>query len=282
MPKTYIFDGKSASLLWDEDTTAWSYFTNAPEGNKPNYYGCIPTIYRAVQMVANDVGNMPFIVKRGDEVVDSSAAYENTLGFLPNPRKLFSVMSMSIDLTGSAYGLKVLNPAKYVAQIKYCAASTITPEFNKQTGALEKFTRTINETQGKDYKPEEMLYWWLSDPLVEIGPPRSWPLKVALNAAGVLHNMDTFVIGYFERGMVRPTIISVDGNPPEAERERIEKWFDTFMSGVRNAFRQKVFKAGAVHAQQIGDGLDQLENVELTADKWQDIAHAFGIPYALL
>lgn len=279
--RLYTFDGVKSNLIWDEETTAWTYYSNAPEGLSNNYYRVVPTLYRAVTMIANDVSKMPFRVMRGENIVDNSQEYANEIEFLPNPRKLFGMISMSLDMTGRAYALIVRNKGGYVKEIKYVSPISMTPNFDLRTGELINFTRTVNGAD-LDYPVSDVLYWWMSDPDVEIGPPMAWPAKAAFAAAGTLANLDTFLSSYFARGAIRPLLVTLDGNPAIDEARRIENWFNSFMTGLKNAFRLKVFRAGGVNTQVIGDGVDQLENTALTTEKRQDIAHAMGIPYALL
>lgn len=236
--KIIMYDGIKSSLLWDETTDAWKYYSNDPREQVSNFYGLIPTIFRAVNMIANDVSKMPFRIMQGKKEIDNSQEYMNALEFLPNPRKIFQLISMSLDLTGSAYAIPLKNRAGYVKELKYVVPSTITPKLDPDKG-LEGLTRKVGAEE-KIYKPEEILYWWLADPQVEIGPPLAYPARTAKNAAGVLNNMDQYIAQYFDHSAIRPFIISVSGNPSEAERDRMENWFQSLWGGIKQAFRMKI------------------------------------------
>lgn len=281
MTKLFVYDGVKSVPIWDEGSPAWNNLSGST--NTTSQYKAIASIYRGINMVANDVARMPFIITRKGEVVDTSQDYKNVLDFLPSPRGLFKQLSTSLDTTGSAYALPIGNQAGYIKDLRYIAPSTITVEYDKINGQLKYLIRKINERDPIKYEPgKEMLYWWLPDEEVELGKPTIYPLKAAKTSADVLINLDLFIATYFKRGMIRPIIVSVDGDPPEQERERMESWFNSLWSGIQNAFRLKIFKAGLVKIQQVGDGLDQLQNQELSSEKKKDIALALGIPFAML
>lgn len=273
--------GVKASLLWDEDTDAWTYYSNSPENRAPALYRTIPPLYRGIQVIADSVCKVPFAIYRGDNEAANSASWDDPTGCLPNPRRLFGMVSQALDRHGRAYLLKVRNRGRAIKALKWFAPTSITPIFDPATGELTGFERVMNSGTIR-YQPDDMLYFWLPDPDVEIGPPLSYPAKAAMQSAGVLHNLDEFINAYFKNGAVRPMIVSAKGIPPEAERERIKTFLQRMVNGLRNAFKVEVFSADNLSFQQIGDGLDQLQNQELTADQRRDVALALGIPQTIL
>ncbi len=78
-------------------------------------YRTIPTLYRGINIIENEVQNIPFSVfnKSGEEI-DNTQDWQNVVGFLPNPRRAFGLISQSIDRHGVAYFLKEQNRAKIV------------------------------------------------------------------------------------------------------------------------------------------------------------------------
>jgi hypothetical protein len=54
------------------------------------------------------------------------------------------------------------------------------------------------------------------------------------------------------------------------------------VGGVKNTGRAEVINADAVEVETVGDGLEGLQDTELTAEKRQDIATALGIPQSIL
>ena len=271
-------------MLWDEETDAWTYTSGGPKTDVQTYYQGIPTIFRGVGKIAQAVGSMPFNIygKGGDEPIDTSDDYANTLGWMPHPRVVFELASKSLDLMGMAYFLLMQQVGtRAVKELRYVVPKTIDPKFDERTGELLGFERTVNNIK-KFYTPEEMLYMWLPDPFKEQGPPGAFPVKAALRAAGVLANLDDFIAVYFERGAVRPIVVSAKGMPLKDERERMEKWFTQLMGGIKNAFGWKVFNADTIDIEQVGDGLSELRDVELTTQRREDIAVALGVPYTIM
>ena len=67
--KSYLMDGKNSSLLWDEETDAWTYYSGDPRRETREtrgVYQAVPTIFRGVTIIADAVGKMPFTIFRGD------------------------------------------------------------------------------------------------------------------------------------------------------------------------------------------------------------------------
>jgi HK97 family phage portal protein len=281
----YFVDGSQevkASILWDEETDAWNYSSNPPTQKAAMLYRTIPTLFRGVTIIGDTVTKVPFAVYRGDEEVDTSSSWENKAGYFPNPRKAIKLTSQALDRHGRAYWLKAKNRGGVVKELKWLTPTSITPIFSQTTGELEKFERSTADGRTIVYKPDDIVYFWLEDPDVEQGPPLSWPCKSAEQAAGVLHNLDEFINTYFKSGAIRPAMLLAKGFPPEEEKERVENWFKSMMTGIRNARRAKVFSADSIEYQQIGDGLDQLQNQELTEDQRKDVSLALGIPQTIL
>lgn len=278
--KLMLFDGLKSSLLWDEQTDAWTYASGGPTTPMQDRYKMIPTLFRGVNIIANSVADMPFKIygKNGKTEIDSSQEYQNKVGFLPKPRWLFSLVSMSLDLCGKAYLRQLKNAANF-PQLFYQIPTSITEKIT--AGQLVGWTRQENGMP-VNLAVKDVIYLWLADPYVELGPPTAFPAQAALAASNVLGNMDAYIALYFERGAIRPVIVSVKGAPSKDERERMETWFQKLMGGIRRGFQWKVLNADTVDIKQIGDGLESLQDTELTASKRQDVAHALGIPYAIL
>jgi phage portal protein BeeE len=279
-----IFDGSpiKSTLIWDENTDAWTYHSEAPAGGSlMELSRIIPVCYRAIEMRADTVASVPFSVYRGDVEVSTSVAWQDpTEAGFTDPRRLFRLVSQSLDKCGCAYLLKAKNQAGYTRELRYLSPATITPDIDPERGLIG-FNRSIG-TRTFYYKPEDLIYFWLPDPDVELGPPLSYPLKAAGVPAGILGNLDEFMLNYFRRGAIRPLVVTAKGMPSKEERERMETWTARLMTGLKNAFKPKVFNADSVSFQQIGDGLDQLQNQTLTADQRQAVAMSIGVPEALL
>lgn len=267
-------------------------------------YQSVAWLFRGVSLIAQAVASLPFVIDaypsagpeqapkkagkksatvKSDSEVDNSTDYKNAVGFLPHPKKLLKLIAACIVLTGRAYLRKEANRFAQVKQtysgLRWYNPYTIKPEIDEEKGLIG-FTRKVN---GKEVKIalDQLVYLWEEDPFVEVGPPTTSAAQAALAAAGVLMSLDQFVQAFFERGAIKATILTIEGNPPSGEKERIEAWWQRFVKGMKNAFASKVFSA-MVKPVVVGEGVKELENQELTTAKREDIATAIGVPQSLL
>lgn len=282
-PGYLILDGSGlkSSVLWDEETDAWTYYSNSPLNQVGALYRTIPVLYRGVAIISDTVTKVPFALYRGDKEIDTSASWDNVTEYMPNPRRLLKLTSQSLDRHGRAYWLKVRNRGKIVKELKWLEATSVTPFFDETTGELLRFERTDKKGRPTVYQPDDIVYFWLEDPDVEVGPPLAWPVRAGLQSAGVLHNLDQFISKYFEHGAVRPTMLMTKGFPATEEKDRIKAWWRG-LTGIKHSREIGVFSADSIEPKQIGDGLDQLQNQELTDDQRKDVALALGIPQTIL
>lgn len=272
-------DGEKSITLDNYPDEAWVFYSGAPKTNLDEYFRSVPWLYRGITKTAGAVSGVPWALVRGGNDVDDSSQNDNPTGLLPNLSVLCNQVALSLELYGRAYLLKERNRLK-VTKLRYLAPSTIEVEIDAETGE-PRFIRQVNNKR-YDYTADDIIYFWLPDPSREIGPPGAWPAKAALHASGVLANLDVFVESYFKRGAIRATLVSADGLSDKAERERLESWFTKLMNGITNAFRWKIFNANRLNVQTIGDGIDSLQDNDLTLSKRQDISTALGIPFAML
>lgn len=251
-------------------------------------YTQIPWLFRAVSLRADAVSKMPFRITKldaadsDDAVVDTSAAYRNAVGFFPAPAHLLWQIEAALVVWGAAYLWRSYSRAGKTTKtlgVRYLTPTTVQPVIDPHRG-LMGFTRHVNG-QTIQATPQDIVYLWRPDPFVEIGPPLSSPLLAALNAANVLINVDRFAAAFFERGAIRATLLTVEGNPPRTEREALKTWWQRMMSGMRNAFATEVVSA-AVKPVQIGTGIEELGNSHLIAEKRQEIAVALGVPQTVI
>ena len=166
-PKMLMTDGVKSINPWDTEDSPNAWLpSNAPETKTQ----LVPAVQASLQARCRAIADMPFSVynKQG-EVIDNSDDYKNKLGFLENPRNFFWLTEASLVSYGSAYWLK--RPNKYAIQkdLQYFYPNVITPEITIK--GLERFKRQTQNTE-QIYKPDEILYFWLPDPAVELGPPK--------------------------------------------------------------------------------------------------------------
>ena len=280
MLKFYKLDGQSVSVksyVDEEGYTIWG----ADAANSPaRLVNAVPWLYRAVDLIGDRSSTMPFALVKGGADYDTSADWQNRIGFLPNPRRLIDVLARSLTVYGKAYLLNNRNTVRTLS-LRYLQPETITPMIDPARG-LVGFERRINKGEMMRYAPEDIIYFWLPSEQVEIGPPPSSPVIAAAAAAGVLKASDDFAESYMSRGGVRVTILAVPQDTRKEERDKLKSWWDNVVSGVKNAFTAHVLNAEAVKPTVIGDGLEGIQNSSLTVQRREDICTALGIPQTLL
>jgi HK97 family phage portal protein len=223
---------------------------------------------------------MPFMLvnAKSGELYDDSADWQNKVGYLPDPASLFAQVEMALCIWGGAYLFKERNRARLL-DLRYIVPTTITPELDPVKG-LTGFERATGDRIMR-LEPDDLIYIWQADPWVELGPPQSSRYKAAMSAAGLLHALDAYEAEFVRRGGVLPTMLMVKGMPSQAEREKLESYWDKFIKGF---FRVagKIFNAEAFDVRTVGEGLSNVKDSNFTEIQRQNIAAAFGVPLSWL
>jgi len=279
--KTYPIIGTKSSILWDEKTDAWTYISGQPvrDDNPQAYYKIIPTLYRGVDIRASSVANLPWALMKGETEFETSQEFENKTGLYRSFYEMLYLIEASMVLAGQAYWKREQNIAGY-NKIRHLEPFSMKLQEDKAKNGEIVWKRNENSIT-KEYTPKEIVYLWYPDPFVEIGPPSSWPIKSALNACGVLANLDEFAKAYFGRGAIKATLFAASGASRET-KEEFEKWWSKFVTGIKNAFTTRVINAEKVQPIVVGEGIKELENVTLSSEKREEIALALGIPMSIL
>lgn len=272
-----FFDGSKSVSAWDvDDTRGWVTVGDTELRGVDLFYSRVPWLYRGAMGRADDVGSMPFAIKSGKTDYDTSADYQDKLGILPNPGRLFRQVELSLTMTGKAFIFLETNRFGYVKSLKYCSPNSVFEIRDPSTNALTGYKRTVG-TQTKDYLPSQFVVVTCPDYLTEDGAPKTSAATAALTSAGVLYNADRFIVSYFERGAIKATVLTVDGGT-QSEADRLQSWWGDVVAGIKNAWSAVVLRMQAVKATVIGEGLESLQNNELTTERRQDIATALGVP----
>ena len=283
--KTFLLSGEGIkSLALDQyPESAWEILSgDKPETELSEVYKRVAWLNRGIVLRSSVLSSVPFAIMdaKGDDI-DNSETWENKINCLPNPRRILWLLEESMSLMNRAYLLKESNASKIVRNLKYVLPTTMTEDIDKNKG-LVGFKRRVNNVEVV-IPLEKTMYFYQPNALTEVGHGDNYsPAQAALQAAQVLYSLDAYANLYFKRGAIRATILSVAGNPPKEERERIESWWNDTLMGIRNAFKAKVFNADAVKAEQIGDGIEGLKKSELITSAREDISTALGIPQSLL
>ncbi len=271
---------KSISLGTFDRFMDWLVGDTQGEPTQTAIYQRVGAVNRGVNIRAQAVAGVPFSIYRGDEQVDSSDAWQNTIKIMPNPRRLFQLIEQALCIWGAAY------LSRYVEEplapgLRYLATPTIEFDGISQDGRSALFTRTTNNGN-TSLTQRDLVIFWAPDAMVEYGPPSTSPVRAALAAGGILMSIDQFAAKYAAGGLVKMTILGVPQGTQPDERERIEGIFNKLFTGVANAFRVKAINADAVKPTVIGGGLDEFGNGELLQGFGEQVATALGVPQTLL
>lgn len=272
-----LFTGTKSVRLEDLPEEAWRVIVGGEgKDSAANLYGVVAWLYRCVDIRAGAVANMPWEIKRGETVVmtneDEAPDGFEWLDDLPG---LLYRTEAAVALAGQAYWFRERNLMRTLS-VRWMRPDSVKPVLDGADG-LRGFTRTIDGVD-RPFEVDDFVYFWLPDPWVEIGPARHYPGKAAMNAAGVLASMDAFLVGYFERGMIKATLLKYkDRLSSEDEKERVKEWWGRVFTGIKNAFATEVVR-GDFETLTIGEGVKELQNTELTAEQREAICTAMGVP----
>jgi len=277
--RTALFDGTKSVDLWNGDR-GWDISGPASDGTRKmapqDYFVAVPWFYRAVKDRATSVKKVAFVIvnDKGDDV-DASATWQDELGIFPYPRRLIHQIEESLVMIGKAYLFLETNPFGFVKAVKYCLPTSISEVYD-DSGELIYYERRLKNRKQR-VEIGNIVAIYDPDYTVENGPGASSCGKAALLAAGVLFNTDVFIAQYFKRGAIKATILSVDTSD-QKEANRLQAWWEDVIGGIKNAWAALVIRAKTAVPTIIGEGLEGLQNTELTKEKRQDVSTAIGVP----
>jgi HK97 family phage portal protein len=226
---------------------------------------------------------MPWAIFKGENKVLSDEDDLTDYPFLDNLTDLLELTESALCILGYAYWFKQRNLRNQPLGLRWFAPDTMQVLYDRNQG-ITGFRRLLDPTRtmqaGIDFTPDDIVYFRLSNAMSELEPGTP-PAQAAMADASVLHNMSSFKSAYFERGAIKATILTIEGNPAEAEVKKLEQWWKRFFSGVRSAWATAAVRAG-VTPVVVGEGLESLSNSELTIESRQAIATALGVPDSII
>lgn len=274
-----LFRVKGINPYTDETPGVWS--PDIADANKQaRNLRLIPSVFAGIAARMQAMADLPFTIYSLDRDVpkDSSDNYKNVIGFLPNPIRFFGLSEAALISSGRAYWFKEQGARTGgIKNLRYWLPSSVTLDANKAKNNVIEFRR-LGTTEL--FPAESVFYSWLYDEGVELGPPTVWPLESAMIAAEANGAISTWVRDYMRRGAIKAMLLAVDGMPPPGEVEKIENWFNRFMTGVRG-LTWKVFNASNVKPTIVGDGLEALKDLTISKELRYEIHTALGTRHLL-
>jgi HK97 family phage portal protein len=293
MNRFTVFDG---ATLKSKDLSAWSadewqtvfgaYFGSQEESPR-SLYSLVGWLYACVSLRAKRVSSMPWAILRGETQLLSDEDDPTAYPYLDNFGELLALTESALCLCGYAYWFKQRNLRNAPLALRWFAPDTIEPVYNSVVG-IAGFRRYLDGSSGVFasgpanilYTTEDIVYFRLPNAFSELEPGTP-PAKAALADTSVLHHMAEFKSAYFARGAIKATVLTIEGNPVDAEVKKLEAWWKRFFAGVRQAWATAAVRAG-VTPVVVGEGLESLSNSELTTESRQSIATALGVPHSIV
>jgi hypothetical protein len=282
--KFIMTDGLKAVSLTGEE--GWSYLNQLPKTTQLEQYATVAAVFRAFNLKANTVSNMPFTLYKGDEEYDTSATWENLVGFLPNPSELFRLDTLSIIATNAAYNLRTKDALGYKTKGLYHAISySFTPNVDNMTNELISISRKVgNKTD--TYQPDDpaLIRLWRLDHTTEVLPSQNTEARAIASSAGQVFYADHWIKHFYESGGIAPTMIAMKGlvmkDKIEAEEQSWTSWLKQV--GKYIGRQAKVYNAEALEVKQLGSSVVDLKNNDVYRQALENIAMGTGIPLSLL
>lgn len=286
MANRYIMtDGKKAvSLTGDE---GWvKMFNNGNTGTYEEQYARVAAVFRAYNIKANIIANMPFVLFKGSEEFDTSLSWENKVKIMPNPQELLRLDVLSLIATNTAYNLRTTDALGYKTKSIYHAiAYSFTPNTNPVTGELTSITRK-NGTILTTYAPDDprLIKLWRLDHTTEVLPSENTEAKAIMTAAGQVLNADQWISHFYEGGGIPPTLIAMKGLVDATDKETREKSWSSWLKQVgKYVGRQaRIYNAETMDVKQMGSSVTDLKNMEVYKQALENIAMGTGMPLSLL
>lgn len=244
------------------------------------FYEHVGLLYACTHIRAKSLSKVPWAIEdAGDKAVwEKGQKPPPSLVGLAELPKLLRKTEAALCLGAQAYWHKELNRVR-VTNLRWLAPVATAPYYDIHWG-LDHFIHNTGVAM-ENIPVEEMVYFRYEHPLHETLRDRS-PAEASMRSAGVLYNVDDFVSKFFERGAIKATLLTVKGNPPKAEMDRIKAWWKRFFQGVRNAFGAEVLNADGIMPVVVGEGISELSNTDLTGEKREDLAITMGVPQSML
>ena len=279
--RALMFDGMKAVDLWNGDR-GWDVLSGPSDQSQArltvdDYRRSVPWFFRGVEDRSTTLTKIKFaLVNPAGTDVDNSGTWQDELGLFPHPRRLMHQVEASLVMTGRAYLFLETNDFGYVISVKYVLPTSIKEKYDPNTGELLCYVRTVGN-RSQEVACCNIVAIYVPDYAVEEGPATSSAARAALMAAGVLFNADMFIAQYFARGAIKATILNVD-TADQREAVRLQAWWEDVVSGIKNAWSAIVLRSKMATPTVIGEGLEGLQNTDLTKEKRQDISTAIGVP----
>jgi len=284
-PSAFLTDGIKSIPLSQLSPEAWTPVDDLDDGTRVmtvrRAHSRVPILYRAIDIRANAVARMPFRLERGGKDVTNDDALRPLIARI---RLLLYLTEAALCCYNQAYWELGTNRVGKNITPFWLSPLSVRPDLDMTATNPDQAIRGFDRSGAVAQRltPDQMCWFWGPSILTEIGPdPTQAPVAVVLQAAGLLEYLSLYAINYFRRGGVKMTLLTVEGNPPPQEKEKLKTWWDRMVRGVQSAFQSAVISA-SVKPTILGSDPGETASPELTKLSREDIAIGMGIPVSLL
>lgn len=288
--KFILTDGtKAVDLLRSNDPDVWTFFSGAPKTEIDELYAKVSAAFRAFNLKANTVGNMPFSLNNlsDGEEYDNSATWENKVGFLPNPSELFRLDTLSYMATNTIYNLRTMDVlGRKQKGLYHAVATSFLPVTNAQKTDVDHIERQVGSTTERYQYPidKALVRMWRLDHTTELLPSKNTEAQAIMKSAQVLYYADEWIAHFYRAGGVSPTAIAMKGAASPVKKEDEEKSWNDWLMGIRKWWgrRVKVYNADTLDVKQYGSSVTELKDNPTYTQAIANIAMGTGMPLSLL
>lgn len=290
--KHVYFDGtQKANITFDQyPDAAWTDLspTQADMGSRRErleaaqaYHSTVGWYFHCVDLRANGILKVPWAITRDDDDEDVWTSQDRhppqQLEFLRKLETFLWLTEAALCVAPEAFWFRERNRVRTL-ELHWHSPLSVEPQWDEDEG-LVGFKRRLSRGRSRVFAPEDYVYIPRPNALHETQPGTP-PGQAAISAAGVLHNVDAFAAAFFERGAIKATVLTIEGNPQQTEIEKLERWWKRFFQGIKKAWQTAAVRMG-IEPVVVGEGMESLHENELTQEKKEDIAAAFGIPASI-
>lgn len=279
---------KSLDMLTSNDPAIWTYFSNAPQSSKAVLYAYVAAVYRAYNLTADTIGSIPFslIDMKTKKEYDSSASWENKVGFMKNPNELFRLDTLSYIDSNSVYNLRTTDILGYKTKdLVFAVPTTFTPYVSPSTGQLEYIERNVG-TEREIFAVDDprLIRMWRKDHTTEVLPSPNTIAAAIQNSAEQVLYTDSWIKHYYKRGGIKPTLIAMKGLVIGDKKNEEEKNWTNWLKGIGRYIGNiaRVYNAEAMDVKAFGDGVAELKDNTVYQSALANIAMGVGMPLSLL
>jgi HK97 family phage portal protein len=275
-----LFDGLK-SYFFDDYGSHWRTLTTATMSTDVyKLYASVPYLYRAIDIRAKTIQAIPYSVynAKGIDVTDNEIYKQ----IIQNVSELLYRTEAALCLYGRAYWTKDVE--QRVPIPNWLLPTLVNPQYVSGKGLThyDYYASIDSVYSGKHirFNPDELVRFEYPS-LTSEGYYGVAPGIVASNSASTLYGIDRFASGYFDRGAIKATVLSVEGNPTQKHKDELTNWFQSMLSGIRNAWTTAVLSS-KVEPVVIGAGIEELKDNDITERREKHICAALGIPHSLV